>query len=117
MPTGDEQKAFAAHITELLQWFGPVRCRQMFGGFGLFLDGLMFGLVVDSVLYLKADTVNRSRFEEMGLLPFRYPRSGEMRQLSYYETPAEAIEDRQLLAQWAEGAFAAAVRAAAKRKK
>ncbi len=35
--------------------FGPVTVRPMFGGAGIFRDGLMFALIADEVLYLKAD--------------------------------------------------------------
>ncbi len=34
--------------------FGPVAVKRMFGGAGIYRDGLMFALVADDVLYLKA---------------------------------------------------------------
>jgi len=50
---------------------GDVRAKSMFGGYGLFLDGLMFGLVTrDDALFLKADDTNRPAFEGRGLKSF-----------------------------------------------
>ena len=67
MPVSD----FIAHLAELFEAFGPVTIRRMFGGHGVFRDGLMFGLVVDDALYLKADEQNRVMFESCGLPSIR----------------------------------------------
>jgi len=45
--------AFITHLLELLEEFPDVTAKRMFGGHGIFRDGLMFGLVADSMLYLK----------------------------------------------------------------
>lgn len=52
-----------ALIIESLQALGDVRPKRMFGGHGLFLDGLMFALVADDMLYFKTDDRNRADFE------------------------------------------------------
>ena len=50
MPASSEEKEFVSYLVELMQSIGPVNARPMFGGFGIFLDKLMFGLVADSIL-------------------------------------------------------------------
>jgi len=60
------------HISELFAAFGRVDVRTMFGGAGIYADGLMFGLVVDDVIYLKADAHTAPRFEREGCGPFTY---------------------------------------------
>ena len=50
---------FISYLLELLAPFGNVRAKKMFGGHGIFKDELMFGLVADETLYLKADDGNR----------------------------------------------------------
>ena len=55
--------AFAAHLEDLFAPLGAIKIRRMFGGAGLYCGGLMFGLVFDDVLYLKADDGNRADFE------------------------------------------------------
>ncbi|MCP5370764.1 MAG: TfoX/Sxy family protein [Hyphomicrobiales bacterium] len=105
---------FLAYLTEMLEPLGPVAARRMFGGAGVFLDGLMFGLVVDDVLYLKTDDQNRGAFADAGMGPFRYQRAGREVALGYYEVPPDALEDPDDLADWARGAWAAARRGGAK---
>ena len=56
MPVSTE---FLEFLVDQLGPLGPVRSKRMFGGAGLFMDGTMFGLVVDDGLYLKADDENR----------------------------------------------------------
>ena len=106
MPVSD----FIAHLAELFEVFGPVTIRRMFGGHGVFRDGLMFGLVVDDTLYLKADEQNRVMFESCGLPRFVYAKKGKHVSLSYYLAPGDALEDPQMLAEWARPAFDAALR-------
>ncbi len=97
-------------IKELMQSVGDVRHRRMFGGYGLFLDGLMFGLIADEVLYFKVDDGNRADFDAAALPPFTYQRQGKSVQLSYYQAPVEVFEDDELASMWARKAYAAAVR-------
>ena len=56
----------AEAIGELFREFGPVSVRRMFGGAGIFVDGLMIGLVSDGVIYLKADAETIPAFEREG---------------------------------------------------
>ena len=50
---------FAVHATDLLGTLGRVVVRRMFGVHGVYCDGVMFALIADDVLYLKADERNR----------------------------------------------------------
>lgn len=53
----------AEFIHDLFQPFGAVTVRRMFGGAGLFADGVMFGLVSGGQIYLKADATTMTCFE------------------------------------------------------
>ncbi|KEA65629.1 Regulator of competence-specific gene [Marinobacterium lacunae] len=106
-PKRDE---FADWVVEMMQGIGPVTPRRMFGGTGLFLDGLMFAIVIDSELYLKADDQTRSRFIDLGLTPFTYMRQGKPCSLSYYQAPEETLESLELMREWANQAYGAALR-------
>ncbi|HQT27200.1 MAG TPA: TfoX/Sxy family protein [Burkholderiales bacterium] len=101
---------FAEYLHEVFSWFGPISVRRMFGGYGLFREGLMFGLVSDDTLYLKADEENAGRFEKLGLGQFGYRRRDRLVTLSYYMAPAEILEDSEQAAIWARSAFEAACR-------
>ena len=63
-------EGFKDFVTELLSGVGQVTIRNMFGGAGAYADGVMFAIVVDDVLYLKADEVSQRTFEAEGMRPF-----------------------------------------------
>ncbi|GAB5498979.1 MAG: TfoX/Sxy family protein [Pseudohongiellaceae bacterium] len=105
------QQHFCDHAVELLQGLGPVSARRMFGGHGLFLDGLMFALIADNELYLKADAECREVFVELGLQPFTYYKQGKPMALSYYQAPDSCLDSLDEMTRWGNVAFAAAVRA------
>ena len=110
-----EQREYVAHIVDLLQLIGPVESKSMFGGFGMFLEGLMFGLVAGNELYLKVDTQNLQDYEDLGLQAFSFEKNDRQFKMSYYQAPEEAMEDAELLSDWASNAYCAAMRAAAKK--
>jgi DNA transformation protein and related proteins len=102
---------YTEYLREVLSDFGPVTARRMFGGYGLFHGGLMFALVMDDVLYLKADDGNRPDFEAAALPPFDYEKRGRRVTLSYYQAPDDMLDDPDVAAHWACRALEAARRA------
>ena len=107
---------FVSYLMDLLAAFGNTRARRMFGGHGIFRDELMFGLVADEALYLKADDENRADFEARGLERFVYYKKGKPMYLSYYQAPEEALDNTADMLVWAEKSFAAAIRSGTKKK-
>ncbi len=101
---------FTDFLPEAFAEFGAVHIRRMFGGHGVFYDGLMIGLVASNSLYLKADAESRLLFEERGLEAFTYGKADKRVALSYYQAPEEALEDPDSMREWAERAYAAALR-------
>jgi DNA transformation protein len=103
-------------IGELFAVFGPVSVRRMFGGAGIYADGVMFALVSDGVIYLKADAQNVAAFEREGLAPFTYATSsGKRGVMSYRRMPERLYDDPDELASWARDALAAARRGRVKK--
>lgn len=82
----------------------------MFGGYGLYHQGVMFGLVSGNELFLKTDDESAQMLIERGSSPFEYLRSGRMVQLSYYTAPEAIFDDPQEAKEWAERAYEAALR-------
>ena len=100
-------------LSELFASFGPIAVRRMFSGAGVFADGLMIALVVDSVIYLKADDSFVPLFEREGQSPFSYKtRDGKRTLNSYWRMPERLYDEPDELAEWARLALAAARRAA-----
>jgi DNA transformation protein len=83
----------------------------MFGGAGVYADGVMFALVADGAIFLKADEANTPDFEREGLPPFQYQtKNGSRAVMSYWRMPERLYDDPDELAQWAARALAAAHR-------
>ena len=99
------------YVLELLDPLGRAQARPMFGGTGLFRDGLMFGLITRrDILYFKTDDENRGEYEAAGMGPFM-PYENRPTVMPYHEVPADLLEDADDFAEWARRAFAAAIRA------
>ena len=103
---------FVEHVVEMMRTFGAVVSRPMFGGWGLYHEGVFFALVHGDTLYLKADDGNAPDFEAAGLEAFVFEsrNSGETILTSYRRAPEEALESPDVMAHWARGALGAALR-------
>ena len=115
-PDGDvmaKRDQFVDHVVDMLTTLGGVRARAMFGGWGVYLDDVMFGLISSDTLFFKVDNTNREEFEAAGSQPFVYTGKNRPITMSYYETPVDALDDREALQDLARGAVAAALRARA----
>jgi DNA transformation protein len=108
MPISPE---FVDHLTDLFEADAPVTVRRMFGGVGVFREGLMFALVVDDTLYLKVDDRNRPDFETSAMTPFTYTRGEARTSMSYWSCPPHLLEDGEAFAGWSRKAFEAALAA------
>jgi DNA transformation protein and related proteins len=106
---------FVDYAIELLGPFGTVSARRMFGGHGIFLDGLMFAIVHGDMLWFKTDELSRGEFEAAGTEPFSYSRSGGTATLGFHRAPVDALESPAAALPWARSAYAAALRARGKR--
>jgi DNA transformation protein and related proteins len=107
---------FVDYVLELFGPFGTVAARRMFGGHGVYLDGLMFAIISEDSLYLKADEMNRIEFEQAGCEIFGYARKGQRATLNFYRAPEDAMESPELMLPWARSAYAAALRANARKQ-
>ena len=99
-------------IAELFAQFRPVTVRRMFGGAGIYAEGLMFAIVFDGAIYLKVDATSIPDFEREGCQPFVYTRAksadGVGLTLSYWRMPERLYDDPDELAVWAGRALAIA---------
>ena len=89
---------------------------RMFGGAGVYCDGLMFGLVSDDTLYFRVDDGNRGAFEADGSAPFAYDAKGRTIVLPYWRVPERLFDEPDEMLVWARAALAAARRVAGKKK-
>jgi DNA transformation protein len=107
---------FVELAVESLRTFGPVTTRRMFGGWGIYRDGVFFALIAGDTLYFKSDDESRAEFERASPGPFTFEKKGETIVTHYYAVPEDAFEDPRVMARWARLGYAAALRAAKKRR-
>lgn len=97
--------SFTEFILEQLRDLAELECRRMFSGWGLYSGEVFFGIISGGRLYLKTDSTSRKRYLRMGMGPFQ-PRPGQTL-WSYYQAPADILEDRDQLQLWAKTAVRA----------
>lgn len=105
--------AFIDYVVELLGAQGSVTAKRMFGGHGIYRDGLMFALVTGDVLYFKTDDETRPRFVAAGSQPFSYENKRRgLVATSYWQAPDDAMESPVLMQPWARLGIEASLRKA-----
>lgn len=102
---------FAEYVVELMAGWTAVSARKMFGGHGLYREGLMFALIADDQLYFKTDAHNVTQFERAGSRPFVYENKERTVQMSYWSAPEGCLESPAEMREWCQSAYAAALRA------
>lgn len=108
-----DRQEFARFVAEQMQGagLGTVTLRRMFGGHGLYCDGLFIAILTGEQLYFKADAQTQAAFEAHSLQRFSYSARGKPVHLMYYEAPAEVFDEVPAMRHWGRLALEAAVRA------
>lgn len=109
-------REYLDYLHDLFSAFAPVTTRAMFGGQGVYRDGVIIGIVIDETLYLKVDAQTRAVFEAEGCQPFVYEAKGKAVPMSYWTVPDEALDSPQEFRAWAQHAWDAALRKPKPRK-
>ncbi|HYD85840.1 MAG TPA: TfoX/Sxy family protein [Vitreimonas sp.] len=107
------ENSFHDFVRELFEGVAPVQIKRMFGGAGGYADGVMFLLLADDVIYLKADDTLKAELREAGSGPFVWtpengPRAGEKIEMGYWRLPDSALDDADEAASWGRKALAVA---------
>jgi DNA transformation protein len=102
---------FLQYALEQLAGLGHVITRRMFGAVGLYHEGRFFGLIADDTLYFKVNDSNRGDYEARGMDRFRPYPGKPLLSMTYYEVPADTLEDADECAEWARKSVAVAAAA------
>ena len=102
-------QSYREFVLEQLGRVTPVTGKSMFGGVGIYAQGLFFALIAADRLYFKVDDATRPDFERRGMEPFRP--FGEDSAMGYYEVPADVVEDVTQLEVWMRKAIEVAAKA------
>jgi DNA transformation protein and related proteins len=102
-------ESYRVFVLEQLQRVTPVTAKSMFGGVGIYAQGVFFAIIAEDRLYFKVDDVTRPDFEHLGMEPFRP--FEEEKAMGYYEVPADVVEDADQLIIWTKKAIDVATKA------
>ena len=106
MPVPD---SFRDRVMTDLAPIGDIRARAMFGGYGIFESGDMFGLMSGSELFFKLGETNRADFEAAEAEHFS--------RMPYFRVPDSVMDDAGLLLRWTLAAIEVGHATARKRKR
>jgi DNA transformation protein and related proteins len=106
-----------AEIEELFSGLGPVSIRRMFGGKGVYHQGLIVGVVVEGEMLLKGDAQSGPLLDAAGARRWTYEGQEKPVAMPYWSIPDDAYDDPEVMARWTRLAFEAALRAPRKGKR
>ncbi|MDP1913825.1 TfoX/Sxy family protein [Brevundimonas sp.] len=108
---------FGEWVREHFSALGPLEIRRMFGGAAVYANGLIFALLDDGVIWLKADEGNAPLLADAGARQFTYPtKGGAVMAMAYWSLPESALDDPDEAADWARKSVEAALRKVAAKK-
>ena len=100
-----DRPGFTDWMMDCLSELGEMTVRPMFGGYGLYWQETIFGIVFRERLYLKVDDQSRGDYLSRGMGPFRPNERQTLK--AYYEVPPEVLDDAQALTSWVREAIRA----------
>ena len=102
------QKAdtFKDFVLDQLRDLPALSIRSMFGGHGLYLRGRFFGIIHKGQLYFRVSPKTLTGYTSRGSKPFKPGKKQTIK--TYYEVPAEILENSAELVQWATKSAASA---------
>lgn len=108
---------FAQTVTLHLSPFGHITTRKMFGGYGVYKDGVIIGMIVHDELYLKASPQTEPYFESFGSHPFIYEGKDKPVKMSYWKVVLDVWNSSSELKKWVEMAHETSLASHAKKKR
>lgn len=113
-----KEPEFLEHVRDVLTAFGHITFRAMFGGYGVYKNGIIFAIIADEMLYLKTHKTNQKDFENIGSEAFTYDKGdGKKATMSYWLVTDDLMEDREELAKFARKSYEIAAAKSKSKKK
>jgi len=106
-------KDYLEYILDVLSLCDNITAKRLFGGYGLYQNGIIFAIIVENELYFKVDESNIDLYQNLNSEPLTFHAKGKTISMSYRKVPDEIIENKELLVTHVE----LAVLASAKNKK
>jgi DNA transformation protein len=90
-----------AWVEEALEPIGRVSMRKMMGGATLYLDGIIFAIMVDGELWLKSDAEADPVWDAVS--PERFTatfKDGTVDSMNYRRAPSDVYDDAEAMQRW-----------------
>lgn len=112
-----KDSSFKDFIAERLGFIEGIIFKSMFGGYGIYKDGIVFAIIADDQLFFKVNDDLKEQYESMGSTPFTYENNkGKKISMSYWELPADILENDEELEKWVDQSVAVSLSPKNKRK-
>ena len=99
-----------AAIEDMFAGLGPVTIKKMFGGKGVYFNGIITAIETDGEIFLKADAISAPQFEAAGARQWTYDGKGKSVKMPYWTVPDAALDDPDEIKNWTKLAYEAALR-------
>ncbi len=96
---------YLEYIMEILAPHGEITARSMFGGYGIYKNGVIFALIAYDELYFKVDESNKSQYKKFDSEPFTYEAKGKKSTMSYWKVPIEILENEEEIGVWLDQSY------------
>ena len=97
------------YILDLLSICENITSRKMFGGYGIYRNGIIFAIIIDNELYFKVDESNIDEYKNLNSEPFTFNSKGKKISMSYWKLPEEVMEDEDLLLKFMDLSYEASI--------
>ena len=98
-------------IRDMFDSLGEITIKRMFGGKGIYHQGVILALEVDGEVLLKADAETAPAFADAGSSQWTYEGKGKPVAMPYWSIPDAALDDPEEMAKWVALSWETALRA------
>lgn len=98
-----KDELFMDFIMDQLSALPKIAADSMFSSYGLYADGVFFGIINNGHLYFKTNEVTSRKYRDREMAPFQP--SSKQKLKNYLEVPEDIIEDSDELLTWAKEAI------------
>jgi len=97
--TRQTTESFRDFVLDQLDGVRELYCKRMFSGYGLYTQGIFFGIIAAGCLYFKTNEKTRAKYIQEGMKPFQPSPKQTLK--NYYQVPVDILENNSALAEWA----------------
>ena len=90
-------KDYLEYILDVLSLCDNITAKRLFGGYGLYQNGIIFAIIVENELYFKVDESNINLYQNLNSEPLTFHAKRKAITMSYWKVPDEIIENKELL--------------------